>query len=174
MNVKFLNPFVDAAFEVLQKETHTEIKRGDLGLDKAPYVTDDVTCIIAMVGQIQGTVFYSMDKKTGVSLASEMMGEELTDFDNLAQSGIAELGNIITEEGKCKTVCSRFRIDHQPPDSSFGKRCNNLDTRLPQANGANGLSIWNDNDPPGAERRHPGYESGRYPRPTQTILINPV
>ena len=64
MNVKFLNPFVEAAFEVLTMETGSTIKRGDLSLETSLYVTDDVTVIIALVGMTEGNVFYSMDKET--------------------------------------------------------------------------------------------------------------
>jgi CheY-specific phosphatase CheX len=40
MNVKFLNPFVDAAYEILQIETGIVMERGQLGLEKNAYVTD--------------------------------------------------------------------------------------------------------------------------------------
>ena len=49
MNVKFLNPFVEAAHEVLQIETGYSMVRGELRLEKSLYVTDDVTVIIAII-----------------------------------------------------------------------------------------------------------------------------
>ena len=96
MNVKFLNPFVDAAYQVIQVETGLSVTRGDLILDKEPYTTDDLTVIISLVGQIIGNVIYSMNLATALSLASKMMGEQVKGLDPLAQSSIAELGNVIT------------------------------------------------------------------------------
>jgi chemotaxis protein CheX len=96
MNVKFLNPFVDAAFQVIQAETGLAVTRGDLLLDKEPYTTDDLTVIISLVGRVIGNVIYSMNISTALSLASKMMGEPVKGLDSLAQSSIAELGNVIT------------------------------------------------------------------------------
>ncbi len=43
MNVKFLNPFVEAASEVLQAECNIKVTRGNLTLHKSALTTDDVT-----------------------------------------------------------------------------------------------------------------------------------
>jgi chemotaxis protein CheX len=96
MNVKFLNPFVDAAYQVIQVETGLAVTRGDLLLDKEPYTTDDLTVIISLVGRVIGNVIYSMNLTTALSLASKMIGEHVKSLDPLAQSSIAELGNVIT------------------------------------------------------------------------------
>lgn len=121
MNVKFLNPFLDAAYEVLQIETGLALKRGELGLEKSTYVTDDVTVIIALVGMVSGNVFYSMPYTTGTALASRMMGEPLETFDNLAQSGIAELGNVITGRASVKLSEAGYESTISPPTLLLGK-----------------------------------------------------
>ena len=115
MNVKFLNPFVEAADEVLRAETHITLSRGTLGLDKEPYKTNDVTVIISLVGRVEGTVFYSMDEKTALQLASKILGEGLENFDNLAQSGIAELGNVITGRASVKLSSAGYESTISPP-----------------------------------------------------------
>jgi len=121
MNVKFLNPFVDAAFEVLKAETNIQLERGDLGLEKSPYITEDVTVIIALVGRIEGTVFYSMSFQTAIMLATRIMGESFDTFSNLAQSGIAELGNVITGRASVKLSQAGFDSTISPPTLLLGK-----------------------------------------------------
>jgi chemotaxis protein CheX len=121
MNVKFLLPFVEAAYEVLLAETNTELHRGELSLDKAAYQTDDITVIIALVGAVQGTVFYSMTQGTGCKLASKMMGDEQTEFGALAQSGIAELGNVITGRASVLLSQAGFEVTISPPALILGK-----------------------------------------------------
>jgi chemotaxis protein CheX len=115
MNVKFLNPFVEAAHEVLQAESNLEIRRSDLVLEKEPYVTEDVTVIISLVGQVEGNVFYSMNQAMAISLAERMLGESLGDFSMLAQSGIAELGNVITGRASVKLDNAGFKCTISPP-----------------------------------------------------------
>jgi chemotaxis protein CheX len=121
MNVKFVNPFVEAASEVIQMETGVSLKRGDLGLEKTPFITNDITVIIALVGQVMGNVLYSMSSQTAVALASGMLGEKLETFDNLAQSGIAELGNVITGQASIKLSNAGYESTISPPTLVVGK-----------------------------------------------------
>jgi chemotaxis protein CheX len=121
MNVKFLNPFVEAAFEVLKAETGVTATRGDLALEKTAFKTDDVTVILALVGAVEGTVFYCMDNQTAIGLVAKMIGEDMHTFDSLAQSGIAELGNVITGRASVKLSEAGFEANISPPTLLLGK-----------------------------------------------------
>ncbi len=121
MNVKFLNPFVDSAFEVLKAETGQDVKRGDLRLENTHYISDDVTVFIALVGAVDGTVFYSMDKDTALRLVSQLLGENVEEFDSLAQSGVAELGNVITGQASMRLSTSGYEATISPPSLILGK-----------------------------------------------------
>jgi chemotaxis protein CheX len=121
MNVKFLNPFLEAIHEVLKTETGIDAIKGDLQLEKGPYLTDDITVIIALVGGVEGMVFYSLTKETSMSLVSKMMGEEISEFNSLAQSGIAELGNVITGRASVKLSVAGFEATISPPTLVIGK-----------------------------------------------------
>ncbi|MDT8897631.1 chemotaxis protein CheX [Thermanaerothrix sp. 4228-RoL] len=120
MNVKFLNPFVESAFEVLKAETGYNLRRGDLGLEKSVYVTEDLTVILSLVGQVEGTVFYSMSQPTALALVSPMMGSEVETLDQLAQSAIAELGNVITGRASVKLAQAGFESVISPPTLLLG------------------------------------------------------
>jgi len=121
MNVKFLNPFVEAAYEVLKTETGQEIARGDLRLENGVYVTDDATVILSLVGAVEGTVFYSMNNETAMKMASLMMGESFDSFGYLAQSGIAELGNMITGRASMKLSDAGYESTISTPSLIMGK-----------------------------------------------------
>ncbi len=121
MNVKFLNPFVEAAHEVLKAEAGLEMVRGPLNLINETYVTDDVTVILNLIGQIEGTVFYSMSNQTAVTLASSMLGEHIAEFDNLAQSGVAELGNVITGQASIRLSSEGLDCNISTPTLVIGK-----------------------------------------------------
>ncbi len=121
MNVKFLNPFVEAAYEVLKTETRQDVTRGDLRLENGSYVTDDLTVILSLVGAVEGTVFYSMPKSTGIRLASIILGEPFEDLAELAQSGIAEIGNVITGRASMKLSDAGFETNISPPTLLLGR-----------------------------------------------------
>ncbi len=114
-NVKFMNPFVEAAAEVLEKEVDAKVERGSLSLQKSAMTSDQITVLLSLVGQVQGVVLYGLSIETGLKLVSKMMGQEFTDFDNLAQSGIAELGNVITGRATVKLSKEGFGAEISPP-----------------------------------------------------------
>lgn len=114
-NVKFMNPFVEAAAEVLEKEVGAKVERGALSLQKSAMTSDEITVLLSLVGQVQGVVLYGLSINTSLKLVSKMMGQEFTEFDNLAQSGIAELGNVITGRATVKLSNEGFSSEISPP-----------------------------------------------------------
>ena len=121
MNVKFLNPFIEAAFEILKAEAGISPTRGSLGLEQSEYITDDITVILALVGAVEGTVYYGMSNETAIKLVSRMIGENVTTFDSLAQSGIAELGNVITGRASVKLSAAGYEATISPPTLLLGR-----------------------------------------------------
>lgn len=121
MNVKFLNPFIEAAFEVLNAEAGISAQRGALGLEQSEYRTDDITVILALVGAVEGTVYFGMSEETAIALVSKMIGENILTFDSLAQSGIAELGNVITGRASVKLSGAGYEATISPPTLLLGK-----------------------------------------------------
>ncbi|KPL71444.1 hypothetical protein ADN00_17310 [Ornatilinea apprima] len=121
MNVKFLNPFLDAAHEVLEAEVQVEMQRGTLTLQKSALTTDDITVLINLVGQVQGVVLYGMSKTTALNFVSQMMGQKFEEFDNLAESGIAELGNVISGRATVKLAEAGYDSTISPPTLITGK-----------------------------------------------------
>ncbi|MFQ5340784.1 MAG: chemotaxis protein CheX, partial [Anaerolineae bacterium] len=121
VNVKFLNPFVEAAFEVLEAETGTSAERGNLALQSSACTADDVTVLISMAGQVQGVVLYGMSEVTATAVVSQIMGQPFEVFDDLAQSGIAELGNVITGQASTRLAEAGFEAKISPPTLIMGK-----------------------------------------------------
>lgn len=96
MKVEIVNPFIQAATEVLESELGGESQRGELRLHKSAVTTDEVTAIVGVTGTVMGLVLYSMNETTALAILSRTMNQHFGEFDALAQSGIGELGNVIT------------------------------------------------------------------------------
>ena len=121
MKVKFLNPFVDSACEILKLEMHETVGRGDLHLENELYVTDDVTVILSLIGSVNGSVFYSMSTDLAVQMTSKLMGGKFDALDKLVQSGIAELGNVITGRASMKLAQAGFEANISTPSLIMGR-----------------------------------------------------
>ena len=90
---ELISPFLVAAAEVLRAETGSAVQRGPLALERSAVTSQEVTALVTLVGQVEGTVLFSMSSETALGLVSRMMGEEFQRLDELVQSGIGELGN---------------------------------------------------------------------------------
>lgn len=96
MDAKLLNPFIQAAVDVLKAEVDANVSRGEISLQKSSLTSDDITVLINLVGDVFGVVMYGMHTPTCLNLVSKMMGQEIAEMSSLALSGVAELGNVIS------------------------------------------------------------------------------
>ena len=115
MDVKFLNPFVQAAVEVLKAEMDADTVRGEVTLQKSSLTSDDITVLINLIGDVYGVVMYGMSTETCLNLVSKIMGQEFTEFNALAQSGVAELGNVISGQATIRFAESGYKSNISTP-----------------------------------------------------------
>jgi chemotaxis protein CheX len=121
MRAEFINPFLQAATEVLESELGSTPTRGSIGLQRSAYTSDDVTAVVAVTGDVAGMVMFAMTEATARAMVSKMMGQDFDEFDALAQSGIAEIGNVITGRAAILLAEAGFPSDLAPPMLLVGR-----------------------------------------------------
>jgi chemotaxis protein CheX len=115
MRVQLVNCYVGAAADVIASETGSPVKRLGLELQQDPYTSEEVTAMIGVSGSLAGSFYLSMSESTALALVSKMLGQETTVFDELAQSGIAELSNVIAGTAGVSLADMNLRTDITPP-----------------------------------------------------------
>jgi chemotaxis protein CheX len=95
MRVQLVNCYVRAAADVIAAETGSPVKRSSVRLEREAFTSEEVTAIVGVNGAMGGSFYLSMSEATALNLVSSMMGQPMTEFDELAQSGIAELANVV-------------------------------------------------------------------------------
>jgi chemotaxis protein CheX len=121
VRAEFINPFVQAASEVLEAELGTRPERGSIGLHRSAYTSDEVTAVVAVTGEVAGMVLLAMTEEVARALVSKIMGQDFTTFDALAQSGIAEIGNVITGRAAVLLAEAGFPSELAPPMLIVGR-----------------------------------------------------
>ena len=96
MQADLINIFIRAALDVLEQETGREATAGSVRVLSSAQTSEEVTVMIGVSGEVRGMVLFGMSERTAKGIVSRMMGEPCPLFDELAQSGIAEMGNVIT------------------------------------------------------------------------------
>ena len=130
MRVEYINPFVEAAFNVLKEVLNTEVKRGDLYLKSTTMQIQGVAALVGLAGDVEGRVLFDMTKNTALSVASAMNQEQMTVLDDMVKATITELANMITAQAVTKLHDLGFKFDLTPPALFTGDNmeiANNMD-----------------------------------------------
>jgi chemotaxis protein CheX len=120
MDAKLLNPFIQAAIEVLEAEVGATPSRGAISLHKSALTSDDITVLINLIGDVYGVVMYGMPMSTGLGMVSRIMGQEFTELNSLVQSGIAELGNVISGKATVRFSEAGYQSNISTPTVLIG------------------------------------------------------
>ncbi|GHU64345.1 chemotaxis protein CheX [Spirochaetia bacterium] len=115
MRVEYINPFVEAAFNVLKEVLNTDVKRGDLFLKSSSMRIMGVAAMVGLAGDVEGRVLFDMNKETALFVVSAMNGEEFKAMDEMAKATIQELANMITAQAVTKLHDLGFKFDLTPP-----------------------------------------------------------
>ncbi|MDR2068521.1 MAG: chemotaxis protein CheX [Spirochaetaceae bacterium] len=115
MRVEYINPFSEAAFNVLKEVLNAEVKRGDLYLKSTTMSIMGVAALVGLAGDVEGRVLFDMTKETALAVAGAMNGETFTVLDEMAKATIQELANMITAQAVTKLHDLGFKFDLTPP-----------------------------------------------------------
>ncbi|AVK48192.1 hypothetical protein AXY43_09210 [Clostridium sp. MF28] len=122
MNVKCINPFLDAVKSVLEQLGITDIKMSGLSKKEKMFVNLEITSMIGIVGDIRGNIAYSMSEESAKKIISTMMmGMNVENIDEIGRSAIGELTNMITGNAATMLSDNGYLTDITPPSTVFGK-----------------------------------------------------
>ncbi|MGM0461035.1 MAG: chemotaxis protein CheX [Fibrobacterota bacterium] len=119
MDVSYVNPFLKAT-----KETFKTMVGVDAEMEK-PIVKQnakhhyDVSGVIGLSGEAQGTISISFEKKTSLKIVSKLLGTEIKIVGADLTDGIGEIANIIA--GYAKQYLTEFKVDISLPNVVIGR-----------------------------------------------------
>ena len=121
MDVKYVNPFIESFGSVMPQLGFTDIKKGNLSVKGQELVNSGVIIVIGIVGAIKGNVVYCIDLENAKKIASTMMmGMPVNEFDEMAQSALSELSNMLTATAATCFANEGVEIDISTPALMFG------------------------------------------------------
>lgn len=122
MDVKYLNPFLDAIQGVMPQLGFTDIKKANLNVKDKSVKTSGVMLNLGIVGDIKGNVIYTMTFENAKQIASKMMmGMEVPELNEMAQSALSELSNMLTANASIKFSEMGINIDISTPTLIYGE-----------------------------------------------------
>jgi chemotaxis protein CheX len=121
MNVDYIIPFVQAAIEVLEAELNIKAERGNLIVERTYYTTKEVSVLIGITGQVEGTVLYGTTAGVANEIVYILTGKPNPLLNEVSESAIAEIGNIIS--GRAATIFEEegVKLTISPPNVLIGR-----------------------------------------------------
>jgi chemotaxis protein CheX len=108
MDVRYINPFVDAVNSVFTTMLSLQPTRKSLKVSPNEADEPQITSIIGISGKVHGVVALRFPPATARSLAARMLGAEPDEAGGEITDAVAEMVNMVAGNAKA-------RFDHDPP-----------------------------------------------------------
>ena len=121
MDAKLVNPFIDAFTSVLPMMGFPPPSRKGMGLKSIVVDSLGVTIMVGFTRQLRGNVVYNMSEETAKHIASTMMmGMPVAALDEMAQSAICEMSNMLTATAATNLTALGYDVDISTPSLTVG------------------------------------------------------
>lgn len=121
MDIKYITPFVNSFANILPQVGLSDIKKNGLSLKGKYLDSSGVVIIVGLMGDIKGNIIYNTSIENAKKIASSMMmGMPVNEFDELAQSAISELTNMLTANAATEFSNININVDISTPTLIHG------------------------------------------------------
>ncbi|MBP2031513.1 chemotaxis protein CheX [Clostridium algifaecis] len=121
MDVRYINPFLDAFVNVMPQLGIDDLKKGKISIKGKTISSIGVLIIIGIVGDLRGNIIYGTTIENAKNIASRMMmGAPVKELDEIAQSAISELTNMLTANACTSFSEEGINIDISTPTLMYG------------------------------------------------------
>jgi chemotaxis protein CheX len=100
MDVKFVNPFINATVNVLETMAFTKAEAGKPYLKNEEVASGDVSGVIGLTGEVMGTISVSFTEKSILAIVSNMLGEEIKELNEEIKDAVGEITNMISGQAR--------------------------------------------------------------------------
>lgn len=100
MDATLINPFINATTNVLETMAFVKSKAGKPYLKKDDVAVGDVTGIIGVTGESNGTISVTFEEGSILKIVSNMFGEEMPELNSEVADAVGELTNMISGQAR--------------------------------------------------------------------------
>lgn len=121
MDAKLVNPFIEALTAVMPQMGFDVPVRSKMEVRTNMVESNGVSVIVGFTKEIRGNVVYNMTEEAARFIASKMMmGMPVPVFDDMAQSAISEMSNMLTANAATNITALGYDVDISTPSLSIG------------------------------------------------------
>ena len=100
MDVRLVNPFINATINVLETMAFVTVTAGKPYLKKDNVAVGDVSGVMGLTGVANGTISVTFETACILSIVSNMFGEKMSELNNEIADAVGELTNMISGQAR--------------------------------------------------------------------------
>jgi len=100
MDVKYINPFIGAAVDVVNTLGSIKAEAGKPYLKKESTAKGDISGVIGLTGDVKGSISVSFTEKCILGIVSNMFGEEMKELNAEIDDAVGEIFNMISGQAR--------------------------------------------------------------------------
>lgn len=113
-------PFIDAAKHVLTMMAQLEPKAGKPYVKKSGAAAGDVSAVVGLTGDRNGSISISFTKKCAIAMVKNMLGDEVADIIQDAKDAVGEITNMISGQARAGLSQLGLNLTASTPTVIFG------------------------------------------------------
>jgi chemotaxis protein CheX len=121
MNVAFINPFIDSTVRSLEMMAGIQAEKAGLAIKEDLITTYDISSIIALTGEVSGSIIISVPEGLACKIASNMLMEDIRSMDKSVEDAIGEIGNIVVGDARRSLMQDGHQLSISVPMVVLGK-----------------------------------------------------
>lgn len=116
MKAEYINPFLESARVVIEQVVNVRPTTGQLGIKDVKFIEKHIWIQIGITGQMNGDIVFGLHEDVALRLVSAMMGGfQVSQLDEMSQSAISELGNMISGNASTMLYNQGVKVEITPP-----------------------------------------------------------
>ncbi|MCR8645229.1 chemotaxis protein CheX [Paenibacillus sp. N1-5-1-14] len=116
MKAEYINPFLESARFVLEQVANVRPTTGQLTIKDIKLTDHYIWIQIGMTGHMQGEIVFGLAESAALKVVSAMMGGFVLDeMNEIGQSAISELSNMISGNASTLLYNQGVKVDITPP-----------------------------------------------------------
>lgn len=121
MNVDYVNPFLSAAVKVLKTMAHIASQPGKPYLKNNQVAEGDISGIIGLTGEKNGSMAVSFSKECALKLAINMVGKEFNELTNEVANAVGEVTSTIASDARADLFMRGYSFSASIPSVVTGE-----------------------------------------------------
>ncbi len=113
-------PFIEAARHVLGMMAQLDPKPGKPYVKKGGAAAGDVSAIVGLTGDKNGSISISFTKKCAVAMVKNMLGDDVADIIQDAKDAVGEITNMISGQARSGLAQLGLNMSASTPTIIFG------------------------------------------------------